>query len=536
MLNSVSSQFIGQSLHFGVNLFAALACIAGGWLYLDAGAQRRHVSELAKGIGFIVLALAFMVSGGATSSPVFEFLATLLKLIGYGSLAYGTLASPLQPRPNTANDGYRPVAPTAAGPTTTAAAGTIPAPLLIPVSWLVPAAALSVALLHWRTATRGLERHLKPLAYAFSILALSEILGLSSLYRTSNNPLLQPLANPLGWFWWLQHATLIVGTVVLGRWIWHYLTKRLLTQLFLVITSVTFSIVLIATTSVSALLLASLQHDALTSLETSTKVLRYAVDSQTSDTRADAQILAANSSVAAAVSDRDRADLAGVAADTLAAQRLADVILTDDAGVVLARGSDPARAGDSLSNDPLVQRALAGQTTSSFTAGSSAPSPTLLLTTATPVKQQGQVIGTALASLTLDNAFVDGLKHNTGLDSTVYSGLIRAATTLTGPDGTSRSVGLKETSGAIRGTVITRGQTWSGVADVSGTPYLAVYLPLKTSNNSVVGMLSVGQPEDVVLKSAESAIGITFAGATAALLLLMLPVYLLARQITKQLH
>jgi hypothetical protein len=525
MFQQASSQFIGQSLHFGVNLFAALACLAAGWLYLDAWSGRHLFREFSKGCGFLLLTAAFIITGAVTDNGGWlELISNLLKLVGYLSIATGRLIEPIQPRPKIA--GYTP-----------ALFINAVAPATIASSFFAPIAALTVSLLYWRAAVIGLERHLRPVAIVFTIFTLSDVLAvLVAQWHNGSNPLLQPLAAPLGILWILEHAILLIGAAILARWVWHYLAKRLLSQLFLSITSLTFAIVLLATVSVSALLLGNLQRDALTSLTTATKVLNYAIDSQTADTRSDAEVLAQNPDVVGATNTRDHAALAQLANTLLVQKQLSEAVITDDAGLVLARASDPERYGDSLSNDPLVQHALLGTTTSTIQSRSGTLSPTLVITTASPIRLQGQIIGLSLTSLALDNAFVDGLKHTTSLDSTILAGSTRAATTLTGTDGASRLTGTKETRSEILTRTLKQGQIWQGVTTVVNQPYLAVYLPLKDIDNSVVGMLFVGQPQDTVLQSSKQAINLTFVYAALSLLLIMLPVYLIARQISRQLH
>jgi len=523
MPDVISAQFIGQSAHFGVNLFASLACLAAGWLFLDAWVDRPHASELSKGSGFILLAIAFLLNGASWGDPsLTSFIADLFKIAGYLAIVVGNLAVSLNARPKTM--GYRPDA-----------AFTPAAALSATTNSLVPLAALAACLVYLRLSTRGLERHLKPLALAFFTFTLSDTLALTSRWTNSSNPLLQPLAAPLGPLWILQHLTLIAAASLLARWVWRYLTKRLLSQLFLIITTLTFVVVLVATTSVAALLLGSLQRDSLASLETASRVLSYAVDSKTADTRTNAEVLAENPAISTAVSTRDQASLNTLSTNLLVSKKLSEVLITDETGRVLIRASDPDRAGDSISNDPLVGRALSGTTAAGITTRTTALTPMLVITTATPVAYQGQVVGAVLTSLAMDNAFVDGLKRKTGLDSTVYAGATRAATTLTGPDGISRSLGTKETSPQVS-TTVKGGQIWKGITNVSNEPYLSVYLPLKNINGSTIGMLFVGQPQDAVISSAKNALKLTFIGASVALLVITLPIFVLSSQISRQLH
>lgn len=524
---SIPIQFIGQNLHFGVNLFAALACFAASWLYLDAWSGRKHIPGLAKGLGFLLLTAGFLAQGTTWGAASWlDLAAGFLKLGGYVAVAIGHLLDPVQARPKI--DGYSQVPAV----TLTLSAQTI-APV---VTTALPLAALTVAALYWRMATTGLERHLKPLALAFLVMSASEGLAIAYSWQTSTSPLLQALGGPLGPFWIAQHIFLLMGAGILAWWVWRYLTKRLLSQLFLTITSLTFGIVLIAAVSLTALLLNNLQRDALRGLETTAKILDYAIDSKAADTRSAAQILAQNPVLAAETNEQHRTQLANLVGEMLIQKQLSEIIITSNAGVVLARASDPERTGDSLSNNTLVQQALTGSTVSSLTSHAGAITPTLVITTASPIRTSGRIIGTTLASLALDNAFVDHLKSTTGLDSAIYVGAVRTATTLTGTDGTTRALGVKETNTTILNTTLKQGQTWHGLTTVSNQPFLGIYLPLKASEQRIIGMLFVGQSQSVLLQSAEQAVRLTFLGAAVLLLLIMIPVYLIARKITVQLH
>ncbi|HSX01846.1 MAG TPA: cache domain-containing protein [Candidatus Saccharimonadia bacterium] len=505
----------------------------GGWLYFDAWSNRHHASELAKWVGFFLLATSFLVTSATWGEPgILQLVATALRLLGYGGVVVGNILDPIQPRPKTSGlEGE------------TGSAALLPfslGSLMSSLQWAavaLPVGALAIAGLYWRRATTGLERHIKPLAYAFVVFAVSDGLALASLWRSSTNPLLQPWVAPLGPLWIAEHVTLTAAAAVLMSWVWRYLTKRLLSQLFIMATSLTVAIVLVSTVGITALLLTNLQKDSLDNLDTAAKVLSYAIDSKTAETRSNAEILAQNPAVVTAIGAHDHTALTQISGGLLTSKHLTDAIITGDSGQVLVRASDPDRYGDSLSDDSLVKRALTGTAASSTASRSGVLAPTLIITTAQPIRgAQNAIVGVALTSLALDNAFVDGIKHTTGLDSTIYSGQVRVATTLTAAGGTSRSIGAKETNSGVIATTLHQGKTWLGPLTVANQDFLAVYLPLKDVDNTVVGMLFVGQPQTTLLQTAEAAVKLTFASAALMLLILILPIYLTSRQIVRQLH
>jgi sensor histidine kinase regulating citrate/malate metabolism len=65
--------------------------------------------------------------------------------------------------------------------------------------------------------------------------------------------------------------------------------------------------------------------------------------------------------------------------------------------------------------------------------------------------------------------------------------------------------------------------------------YLAVYSPLKDADNTVVGMLFIGQPEVSILATASYLINLTFIGSVILLIVAIIPAYFVARHIARQL-
>lgn len=523
---------IGQALHFGISLFIGLACLAGAWLYLDAWSQRRQAGELSQGLGFIILTIGFLIAGAVwDDSGWIGTLANWLRLFGYLAVAGGNLMEPPQPRP--ASSGGSPLANNHA--LSVSSAATIIRPTFI---MALPVAALAATILYWRRAYPGLERHLRPLVPVFGVLTLAEAINLTSLVSSSGHPLVQSVTSPLGVLWYTQQALLLVAAVLLGRWIWHYLTKRPQTQIFLMTTGIVTGITMLTTVTITSLIMFNLQQTVLDGLQTSANVLRYAISSQATASEAAAKTLSLSPAIAKAIADKDHATLSRlVNLNPLTPdQYVTEIIVTGPAGDVLLRASDPDRYGDLVSNNALIVRSLAGgNATGAVTAGGST-NPSIHIASSTPVLYQGVVVGTITASLALGNAFVDGLKRTTGLDSTIYAASQRVATTLTGPDGLSRDLGVAETNPAVISTVIQHGKTWNGSLNISNRPYLASYQPIVDGDTNVIGMLAVGQPQSTILATATQALEYTYLAAIGWLILVVIPIFFITRQISRQLR
>ena len=525
------SIFLFENGHFAVNLLAALVFLAIAWLHFDAWLGKKTTKEALKIAGFSLLAASFfshalvVESLGLTApllpATVHFWLTQAPRLIGFLLLGAGTFIDPLQPQPAVPLIFLS--TPLSANPAT-----------LLPLS-SIPLS-LGVALLFLRRATTGLERHLLPVSIGFFLLSISEIFGLASLFSATIHPAVLAWIAPFGPLWFAEHAFLLIATLVLGRWVFSYLLKRLLSQLFMIITLCILTIFLLTTVSFTALLLKSLETESTRQITTDAKVLAYALDTKKQEALTAAAALAQNPATAAALTatSSGTSTLKELTRDHLLAKKQSQLVVIDATGQVIARGEDSDKPTDNLSADPAVTRALDGADSTSLVAVESVLAPQLSIVAAVPVKTGDQVIGAVVAGNAIDNAFVDGVKAATGLESSIYGGDAISATTLVSEDGTSRPVGLKVANSRVTQAVLDQNQPFAGPVSLQSTSYLAAFLPLTDADNTPLGMLSVARPQIEVLSAASRSIQFTFVIAAALLVLSIAPVVLISRYLTRQ--
>jgi hypothetical protein len=534
-------QFFGQNLHFAISLFAALVFFAVFWLYFDAWAtEKRAKKELFEWAGFLLVSISLLIHatvieqsgiGKSLFGSTAETISTIMRLLGYAAIVAGQLLDHLQAKPETKG-----IDSEFSRPNTSAVPAAV-ASSSFGLVFALPVGALAVAGLYWRRATKGLEHHLKPVALAFLLFFGFEVLSLTSLLQSTANPSLFNWVKPFGPLWIVSYVLLLAGALVLGRWVWRYLTERFLSQLFMIFTCSILAIFLLTTVSFTFLLMRNVQNDSLNNLQTAANVLNYALDSKKAETRANAEALAQNGPITQAVAARDHKTLATLNDGFLEAKKQSSLVITSSSGQVLLRAEDPERWGDSLSSDTQIRRAIVGDTTSSIVGRQGVLAPIISITTTVPIRDSAKnIIGTATVGLVADNALMDGIKNSTGLDATIYSGNTLAATTFLAPDGKTRQVGVKQNSAVITKTVLDKGQVFKGQLNILNRSYLAVYAPLKDANNTVVGMLFIGQPQATTLKSAGHSIELTFIIAVLLLVLSVIPSYMVARQLARQLE
>lgn len=536
-------QFFGQNLHFVINLFAALVFFATFWLYFDAWTTKHDKKVLVKWVGFLLVAISYIAQSTVIESSVLgrsslgnasEQLAAVLCMIGFAAIILGQLIDPLQTKPQLkglqATD-YK---------TKRSKAKTMPALLTSGLAgklqwWLPPLGALAICALYWRRATSGLERHLKPVAVAFGLIFISRLLAMANLWYTSDNPTISKLVAPFGPLWITELVSILVGSMVLGRWVWQYLTKRLMSQLFMIFMSAILAIFVLTTVSFTYLLVNNIQKTSLDNLGTAASVLDYALNGKKAETLANIQATSENPNIINAVVLKDHDSLVSQTASYLHDKQLSTLIITSDVGQVLLRAENPDQYGDSLSSDGLIRRALIGQSSSGISIRDGILAPQIYIKSASPIRHN-QVIGVAVGGLVIDNAFVDGIKQATGLDSSIYAGNVRSATTFVAPDGVARWIGVKETNSDVITTVIKKGLPFKGTLNIQNRPFLAVYTPVKDINNNVIGMLFIGQPQVDILRTARRSVELTFIMSAILLVTSIVPAYIASRYLTRQIN
>ena len=95
-------------------------------------------------------------------------------------------------------------------------------------------------------------------------------------------------------------------------------------------------------------------------------------------------------------------------------------------------------------------------------------------------------------------------------------------------------MGIKEENAQVKSQVLEKGESLNLALKILGVPYLGVYLPLKDITEKPVGVIFVGEPQTEVLQTAGASIELTFISTVALLLLSVIPSYLIAKYIAKQ--
>ncbi|MDO8335493.1 MAG: cache domain-containing protein [Candidatus Saccharibacteria bacterium] len=528
-------QFILQNIHFAISLFAGLVFFAIAWLYFDAWLVRKRLQQIPKFLGFLLVSISFITNAAhieqsiqATSvlgEGTIIFLTAFFRIVGYSLIIVGLLNDRIEAKPQYASP-----------PTINLSAIGIPfLGIISNIFHLVfPILSLAIAGLYFRRATVGLERHLKPASYGFIVLFVSEIFHLAVLFRSTNNIFVSDLVKSFGPLWIIEHILLVLSVLLLGNWVFKYLLKRIQTQLFIIFISFSLFIFVTVTLVFSGMLFSSLMKDVEKNLKTSVSVLNFAIDGKKAEALSDAQLVSQNPQVVDAVLTKNRPMLQDLTNEIISSKNQSYLLIVGSTGEVLARPDNTERVGESVSEDKLFQIGKSGQPLSSIVVERGIISPQISIRAAAPIMDGENTIGVVITGTTIDNAFVDGIKTATELDSSVYAGLEMAATTFVSPDGKSRYIGTSQDEGNLINTIFTKGHTFLGVLDILSTPHVVAVAPIKDIDGNSIGMLLIGKEKGLTLQTISHSIELTFLVSVLLLCLSVFPIYLISKYITNQ--
>jgi signal transduction histidine kinase/CheY-like chemotaxis protein len=143
----------------------------------------------------------------------------------------------------------------------------------------------------------------------------------------------------------------------------------------------------------------------------------------------------------------------------------------------------------------LLPQALAGRSVAGPVPSWRLPGQVAIVAIA-PIRGSTRIDGVVIVEATVGNAFVDGVKHLTGLDMGVFLGDLRVVSTNFSKDG-HRIVNQRAPSRNAH-RVLTTGQVITDEVTAGGRQFIARYIPLRSPAGSIIGMVGVGAPLDQI--------------------------------------
>lgn len=508
------AQLLFTNLYFTIKVFASLVFFATGWLHFGSWSLvKKDKTLLARATGFFLLSLVSIFQATTIEIEALVFLSQIIKILGLTIILSSLIKEPLLSPPKKEALG-------------------ISLPLLsqslIPLSAVLH---LIIGLIYFRKSTEGYEKQIKPLFYAFFMLSISEFITIFFLASNTHLVFFSKILAQFGTFWIAAYIAELIGVGILGIWTWGYLRFRAQAQLFIIFITSSLIIFTATTFSFTYLLLKNVENDALGHLKTDVEVLHYALNRLQAESLADAKVISENSVIKDAFNSEDSQKLYDATLEFMISQETSFLDIASSSGKVLMRAEDNEKTGDSLSEDTVVQSALKGIPLATVAIIEKPIAPDVQIRASAPIIENNKFVGVVITGFNIDSAFVDGVKEITGLDTSIFAGGIRAATTFKASDGKSRFIGTKESNSEVLSKVLQKGEIFIGPTEVLNRPFYAAYLPLKTAEGQVIGMLFVGKLQTELYEAAERSIQLTFLGSVILMLLSTIPAYFVAKYI-----
>jgi len=252
------------------------------------------------------------------------------------------------------------------------------------------------------------------------------------------------------------------------------------------------------------------------------------LESLKEETLAETYLIASDLALAQAIAGKDTAFLQKHAKTILEKTRIDFLTITDDKGMVVARGHSD-KIGDSAMSQLAIRKGLEGLETVGIEEGTVVK---LSVRGGAPVKLGGRIVGAVSVGENLgSHGFVDQVKRDMGVECTIFNGDTRESTSIMREG--KRAVGTKMDNPKVLETVLRGGGVFTSRNSILGLEYDTVYWPLMTADGKVGGMLFIGKDRQSI-DATRSGMVWSILGSACVLGLVMLGVGLLAaRSLTK---
>ena len=332
--------------------------------------------------------------------------------------------------------------------------------------------------------------------------------------------------------WIGEHTLSIIGFGSLGYWGWQYLRLRVKEEMLLVFVGMALFISVIVTFTFSAILLQNMEREAEMNLVSNVKVLEYTLERMKSEVFSNAEIFAQHEQLQKALRERDFALMEEISQKLMIGKSMDFLTLADKDGEVLLRAHSVTARGDSIAQELAGSKALEGRAYVTIE-GTSAEK--FSIRGAAPIYNEEQaLLGAVLTGFIIDNAFADQLKKATALEATIYKEDQVQATTIFDKEGKTRNVGAKQTDTEVGRRVLQEGKGITVRTSILSRPYLAAYLPLKSAEGEIIGMLQTSRLQTELFETAAATNRLTLFVTIIIMIIMFMPTYFVAKKLSEE--
>ncbi|MCA9379155.1 cache domain-containing protein [Candidatus Dojkabacteria bacterium] len=515
-----------QNFAYVLYILLGFILLAAAWLYADASRKSGRRNEQVRAFGFGLLGLGMLFRVFIGSSMAMGLLSFVVVVLGLLLVLLAVRREPILPSkieellPEEQAQPQYSVLPQVL--------------FLLPFASAILSTSLAMSLR--KLISKGQMKEYRYQMWGFAALAASELMLSLSALAASDIILVQSLFGEFGLVWWLQHLALVIVLACFVMWVWKYIKFRAKPELFISFASVAVIVSMLGGLLYAGFLFGTAESDLFRQLEKDVKILDVAVTNLEDNAQTAANLLAKNPQIISSFASSDYRALynAGLLyADE--AINVDDILFVDNGGQIVVETANQSQVGQSISDDQLVLYAVnEAKERVSVVEVSAVLAPELQIRAVSPVVgSEGSVIGVVQVRYTIDDAFVDSIKRDTGLETSVYAGDQRSATTILAEDGESRRENTKDTNQEVLSDVLDGNQNYTGNVVIVNEEYHGAYAPLHDTDGNTIGMLFVGRPRQLLLDAVESSLLNALLVSIIVSGLALNPAYLLARTLEK---
>lgn len=512
------------SVHYVISLFTALVFFCACSIYFDAWRlDKRNKLVFIRFVGFFFLAFKSAIFSAATDLPWVSVLSEIITIIGLLMIIFSLLGERLSHVIE--NEKVKSFLVVSA--------------LAITLHPILIVLYIFTGVIYWRKAYVSKIIRLKFFAVAFFGFSIAEVLAFLQ-HLSIDIPFWSRLLLKFNFVWGLQYVIQDISTLILAYSVLQFIKSRprvkilvaMLTAVFLLFVTV----IMTGTVFLQRFLVAETYSD----LQEDNRVFQYHLSTEQDRILAYAEVLARDGATQNAILLGDKKVLTNDAEKFFSLHGVGGLTIATASGEVLVHVEDVEKVGNNLPDAYIIKQALQGRPTSTYSYSSGIPVSKLNIEAAAPIvvhRDVDEIIGVVVVSFPVDTTFVDDVKKASELDVTIFGKDQRVATTFFSEDGVTRYVGTLETNDSVLQKVLKDGQELTVKEDIQNRPYYGFYSPLRSADNEIVGMLFVGESQDVVLATVRQALStVIFVVIVVVLAGLMIPMYFVAKYLEKNLN
>lgn len=326
-----------------------------------------------------------------------------------------------------------------------------------------------------------------------------------------NIVILRKLALPYSWAWQLAVIGTFFAFVFLGLWAWNFIKVRTFLRTYVVFISLVILVSTVGALIFTLFVFKVIENNNLELMQKGADTEAVIMNDRANTAMFIAGLIADDSRVLQAVRGGNYGTLLELTTKYLESSEVDIVRVYNTNAEVLASPSDPRDKGRIFKEDNVLMFTIGeNKQVRTFATYPGVLADYVVARAIYPLVDKSQTIGAIEVGFKFDNAFVDFSKEKTNLDVTIYTGSKISATTLKTADNVSRYVGSQEANQDVLNNTIIQGKNYTTTLDRFGEVYYSAFAPIRDINGQIIGMVSVGTPTFLLLDAMRQQLVTTF--------------------------